>query len=55
MVEKNKILKQLNDQKALEDKGYHDYINDQYAKKIEETEVKKKFDRDIEIEEERNR
>jgi hypothetical protein len=26
MVEKDKVLKQLNDQKAIEEKGYHDYI-----------------------------
>ena len=39
----------------MEDKGYNDYMKSQYTKKIEETEIKRKFDRDIEIEEERSR
>lgn len=55
MQEHEKVLKQLNEQKGIEERSYQDYIKTQYVKKIEESEIKKKFDRGVEIGEEKVR
>lgn len=55
MVQKDKVLKQLTGQKQVEEKQYQDYIKNQYQRNIDETDQRKKFERGVEIEEERNR
>ena len=53
IVQKNEMLKQLNDQKTNEDKSYKEYMNSQYVKKIEEREMQSRLRRDKEKEEEK--
>lgn len=55
MLQKDKVLKQLNDQKSLEDKTFQSYLNSQYVTSVQQHETKKKFDRDTEIQEERRK
>lgn len=55
LQQKEKVLKELNTQKNVEEKTYQTYLKSQYQRNIEETDQKRRLDRDLEIEEERNR